>query len=160
MNGIASPPGTYQEWLYCFDCIKADRLDEEWVKLLSQGSLQCDPQTLSRFENQLVSLLNVQLGKKIKGFTKKLNQLLECNETEDLTLLFGRFRKDADHCLFFVGLEFLPRDTKDRLSASVTEQVRKFLQEATGHLRRQAAESGGAALEDALYRIRRIYEQL
>lgn len=160
MKGIVSPPVTYQEWLCCFDYIKVNGLDGDSVKLLAQGSLQCDAQMLSRFENQLVSLLNVWLDKKTKSFTKKLNRLLECNETEDLTLLFGRFKRELDPCLFFVKLEFLPQDIKLRLSASVTEQVRKFLQEVLGHLRLQAAESGNPPLEDALYRIRRIYEQL
>jgi hypothetical protein len=150
---LNSPPQSYQDWLNCFEIIIENNLGAENLKIIKAGKLTGGPEVLLLFQRQLAVMLNVLLGQKIIKFTKQLNQLLECNESESIIILFKRFNKDLRDCLFFVDLQFIPEAEKTQLAQSVSGQLREFQQKVIKYLKLSAKKNNDY---DLFYTLRQI----
>lgn len=156
LNKTTIPPSTYSEWLSCFSYMKSQHFDYTYTDHLIKGSLEGNEQVMLHFQNQLICLMNVLLEKKTRRFVKNMNHLLEVNELDNLTLLFRRFKREIDNCLFFTKLEFLSPNVKLQLKEAFMQEAAKFLDNVINHLKIQSAQNNIPELEDALYQLRRI----
>lgn len=153
---ITAPPQTYQEWLDCFEYMKSSRISDEFISVLSKGSLQSSQRMREKFQIHIVNLINDMLDARTGRFISKLNGLLESNDIADIVVLFKNFSKDIKQCLFFNHMTCVAPQFCKELSDSVEKQTAEFLNKVVDHLSSQALETNHLEMEDALYQIRRI----
>lgn len=155
-TAMTAPPKTYQEWLDCFAHMKEYRISEEYIEILSKGSIHSNPQMANRFQTHIVNLINDMLDARTRRFIKELDQLMEFNDIGDVVLLFKKFNKEIKQCLFFSRLDCVTAGFKKELATSVEGQTIEFLRKVMNHLSVQAFETNNFEMEDALYQIRKI----
>jgi hypothetical protein len=156
MSGVKVPV-TYEDWLNCFDELKASStVDNEFLEAVTGGWFVSSQPIAAGFRQRLAETINQMLNKRILRFVKDLNLLISFNELSDIVPLFVKFRGEANRCLFFTELKFLDADFKRELEQSVKKQTEDFWHDTIIFLQRQTEEFHNAKLEDSLFLIRRI----
>lgn len=149
-------PTTYQEWLSCFDLMMSGAGSDEVYEAARRGSFVGSDSTNIALQKQITKTINIILEKSVKRFVKKLNAKIELQEHMQLESLFKRLNKDANHCLFFTRLTFLPKAFRLELEASVKKNINEFWHDTIKFLHEQSMETSNSELEDVLYLVKRI----
>jgi hypothetical protein len=136
--------------------MEKSRVGEEFLDMLTLGSLQCSEQMLLRFREHIVVSLNRMIDHRTKRFIRELNRFLEFNDAAGVVALFRKYKKDMEQCMFFNKIAFIQDTFREELTISVENQTKAFLKKVVGHLAGQAADTGNPEMEDALYQIKRI----
>jgi hypothetical protein len=156
-KSVNRSPGTYQEWLSCFDYLReSSAVDEGTVELIKNGSFVSSGQMMAAFQTQLMETINTMLNKRVGRFIKDLNRAIEFNELEDIAFLYVKLRNETGKCLFFENLNFLDVGFRRELIDSIKQQVTSCWNSTLRFLRQQSVEYSNSGLEDALFLIYRI----
>jgi hypothetical protein len=156
LNYAVVPPSTLQEWLDCFDYMKTNKIDQDFLDQIENGSFEYDEKIKEHFQGHLVDTVNFLLEKYAKRFSRELNYSLELNDFADTYTLFLIFKRDISNCLFFNNLEFLRDEVRQELHQDIKNKMTDYWQDVILFLHQQTAEVNNDDLEDAIYLIKRI----
>jgi len=152
-----APPTTYDEWLNCFELLKAgSSVNTSVIMTITEGSFANRGYIAIQFNQKLAETINEMLNNRIARFLKDLNTLISFNELSDIVPLFIRLRNEVRKCLFFSEFDFLDASVKRELEQSVRTQLDDFWNNTVNFLQRQTLEFSNTGLEDSLFLIRRI----
>ena len=154
---LLAPPVTYEDWLNCFELLKAGTsVDPGVLMTITKGSLINSGYITIKFNQKLAETINDMLNKRISRFLKELNMLISCNELSDIVPLFVKFRNEIRRCMFFTEFDFIERNIKKELEQSTRTQMERFWCDTVAFLQKQKIEYSNSHLEDSLLLIRRI----
>lgn len=154
---VGAPPATYQEWLEHLDYIRNHPRDRARLRLLRKGTLIGGAQVMDLFLRRLDDAVGGALSRRISMFLEQVDRAFGEGDFEEVELLSIRFCSDASECFFFEALTCIPQPQREQFVRGFSEQLERFWSEFLRHLHREAEEaSGGAELEELVYRLRRL----
>lgn len=146
------PPGTYAEWLKCFEKFSNGCFGKSEAKILEAGSADFSISMLQQFDRELVVFINMLLKKSVDKFTVRVNQLLEQADTFSVLLLLERLLNDLETVAFYTRLKFLETAQKQ----AITNQIKTALAAFFSDMILQFSNLQDPGLDSVLYYIKRI----
>ena len=162
MDAVRSParpgtaPTTYQEWLDCFSYVKAHPADYIELRRLRGGRLACDPYILDKFLQRLDETVGEVLNRGISAFLSRVGEAFEEGDFDGAEILASRFWKMAAESFFFEDLDCISPEQRETLRSGYLRQLGQFWEQFLAHLEREAEESRQDALDELVFRLRRL----
>lgn len=151
---VPGAPAHYDEWLPLLRRLRSGEPDEALLALLAEGTLAGGNAELELFADELARTLDAMLADACRSFRRGLEIYTAQGDGDALLRQFRRLRRRLEACLFFEALAFLPDAKKRALGGQVRQYALAYWQNAVAAVGQAAAEA--PALEDTLYRLRRI----
>ncbi|MBQ9167947.1 MAG: hypothetical protein IJX67_06020 [Oscillospiraceae bacterium] len=151
---IDRPPETYRQWLDCLQHLTEHPTDRRVLELIAGGTLGGPPS--EQFIARVSDTVSTLLTHCCRDFLRRLDETLAEGDSDTVLTLAVRFRRNANACLFYRTLTFLPEPEVQMLEDGFTEQLQSFWNNFLRQVRITARDSMDPRTEDMAYELGRV----
>lgn len=138
------------------------------MEALAQGSAACDSDRIPAgscpgygavapfFRERVENTVNAIANRCVSELQRDLRRVTACNEVSAIHMLFRRFSKRINACMFFWYIPFLEQDFKDELYRQTASETERVMSQLLQPFKESAARSNSTQLDEELFLIGRI----
>lgn len=153
---VVHMPNDYKSWTELLKTFETVLPDEETIKLLSCGTCPEYSGIKVYLHARIEETVNKVIANCIKELKRNIIRFSEMQEIEGYHVIFMRFAKRIDACMFFVHIDFLEIGFKMEMYNEVCKEVYRFWNDLTDSVKKTVISNNNVKLDEELYMIKRI----
>lgn len=148
-------PCNYSDWIKCLHILSCDKVSDEDINILTQGTFPGFASVSTKFCNRMTETVKAIFSQQVKYTTKQINRSLEEGDFSLLEIIVKRSMLEMNKCFFFNELVFLPVEYCYALENEVTREMARYWDEVLDFLQSVVEESHNRELSDEVYYLKR-----
>ena len=155
-TSVLSPPTDYNSWLEYLDSLESGYSYDGFEEVLVKSSCPEYRGIKSYLHQRIEKTVNAIINSCIKDLHRNVTKYVEGNEISGMHILFKRFAKRIEKCMFFCYIPFLDGDYKKELFEAAKSETYKFWNAMLASVKADVLNNNNTLLEEELFLIERI----
>lgn len=149
-------PTDYHSWIQYLDSIEDGDFENNLQAVLDESSCPEYKGIKSYFHVRIETAVNNIIESNLRDLKKGIAKFTENNEIAGLHILFVRFSKKINRCMFFCYIPFLDNTFKKKMYSATKKEVYNFWDIMLNLLQSEAKKNNNVLLDEELFLIERI----
>lgn len=149
-------PGTYQQWLECFEKLSEKPVADSYICSLKEGTCPGIERVMVPFLERAQDTVNRMLNRSARCCTRLVNEALEDGDFSNMETVLYRNYKEMMRCRFYLNIGFLPQKLLHELDQNTVSEIDRYWEGLKKNFEDLADETGDSNIYDILYYINRL----
>lgn len=152
---VSTPPTDYSGWVECFEKLSDGIPDDEFNQIISQSTCPEYRGIKTYLHPQLEKAVNHIVNSCLSVFRRDVLNCFERQEIMGLHLVFIRFSRRINKCMFFIYIPFLEKTFKNDLYKETKRVINDFWLDLINSIKNES--NYNSLIQEELHIIKRIH---